>query len=187
MDMETSTTVWVRRQYNDKDNRAAYRLSDIDGWHLSDVSGGRQDVANRAYWHAYVMCDAMIEGQVGHSCTHGPAPHRIKICVVKKDNDAAWSRILRAAEGESVDNLIRNASYKRIRGHSKVEDILDCIVMKKFSQRALGERRLSEYKRVPSQEVEHAWQALVGPLGLTNIGMECARYRFDEEMLALRG
>ena len=29
----------------------------------------------------------LVEGEVAHSCAHGPGPHRIKVVVVKKDND----------------------------------------------------------------------------------------------------
>jgi hypothetical protein len=32
------------------------------------------------------MCDAMQEGTLSHSCRHGPPPHSIKVCIVKKDN-----------------------------------------------------------------------------------------------------
>jgi hypothetical protein len=27
-----------------------------------------------------------IDGEIGHSCRHGPPPHRIKVCMTKKDN-----------------------------------------------------------------------------------------------------
>lgn len=26
-------------------------------------------------------------GEIAHSCTHGPCPHQIKVCIGKKDND----------------------------------------------------------------------------------------------------
>ncbi len=96
---EGETIVWVRRQWNDS-NDAAYRLSDIDGWHWSDVSGGIQAKANRSYLHAYVWCDAMLSGGVAHSCRHGEGPHRIKVCVVKNNNKTAWLKIEQAMENE---------------------------------------------------------------------------------------
>ena len=94
---DDAPTVWVRRQWDDY-RKAAYRLADLSGFHKSDVSGGIGKAANRPYWHAYVYCDAMIEGELAHSCQHGKGPHRIKVCLVKKDNAAVWSDVLQAAE-----------------------------------------------------------------------------------------
>ena len=73
------TIVWVRRQFHQRES-AAYDLADIEGWHQTDVSGGKHTRANRRYWHGYVWCNAMLEGSVAHSCTHGPPPHHIKVC-----------------------------------------------------------------------------------------------------------
>jgi hypothetical protein len=46
--------------------------------------------------HAYVQCDAeLLRGELPHSCVHGPPPHRIKVCVVAKDNTKAvmtWAK-----------------------------------------------------------------------------------------------
>jgi hypothetical protein len=80
--------VKVRRQYNDF-QIATYRLENLEGLHWSDVSGGVQARANRAYLSGYVWCDGAIDGAVAHSCAHGEGPHRIKVCVVKKDNPKA--------------------------------------------------------------------------------------------------
>jgi hypothetical protein len=93
----TGLVVWVRRQF-DSHKHAAYRFSDMSGWHWSDVSGGTQKRANRQYLHAYVMCDAMIAGELSHSCAHGPGPHRIKVCVTKMDNKKSWKEIEEAAQ-----------------------------------------------------------------------------------------
>jgi hypothetical protein len=88
--------VWVRREFR-KRRRAAYRMADLSGLHWSDQSGGRKRKANRQYLHAYVWCDAMIAGAVGHSCRHGPPPHRIKVCITKVDNKKTWREIECAA------------------------------------------------------------------------------------------
>ena len=42
--------------------------------------------APQYFIHAYVMCDS-YEGELPHSCQHGEGPHRIKVCIIKKDND----------------------------------------------------------------------------------------------------
>lgn len=78
-------TVWVRRHWNDSLG-ALYRLDDVGGWHWSSVSGGVMARSPRPFLHGYVMCDAMLDGELSHSCLHGPPPHRVKVCFVQKDN-----------------------------------------------------------------------------------------------------
>ena len=46
--------------------------------------------------YGYVWCDQVIDETewIGHSCQHGPAPHRIKVCVIKTATDPdPWSRL----------------------------------------------------------------------------------------------
>lgn len=98
--MNTSSTpspddlLWVRRQWNNM-WRAAYKLSDVDGFHWSEFSGGIQQRANRPYVHAYVWCDDAVEGEVAHSCRHGDGPHKIKVCVTAVDNGGTRSAMTR--------------------------------------------------------------------------------------------
>ena len=84
-DSGEQATVYVRRQGNER-RIARYRLQDMEGFHFSDTSGGVQATANRKYLCCYVWCDAMLDGELGHSCAHGKGPHRIKVCIVQKDN-----------------------------------------------------------------------------------------------------
>ena len=49
--------------------------------------------ATCCYLHGYVWCDAMIAGELAHTCTHGPPPHRIKVCITKKGNEKFWRAI----------------------------------------------------------------------------------------------
>jgi len=78
--------IWVRRQWSDY-RLAKYRVDDIEGLHWTDTSGGIGTRAPRDFLHGYVWCDRMVEGELAHSCAHGPGPHRIKVCIVKKGND----------------------------------------------------------------------------------------------------
>jgi hypothetical protein len=97
----TPDLVYVRRQYNDQ-SIAGYRIQDLSGLHWSNVSGGIQARANRAYLCGYVWCDAAVEGAVAHSCRHGEGPHHVKVCVVKKDNSkATYARLLKQLEWEA--------------------------------------------------------------------------------------
>ena len=92
-DRPVTKTVWVRRQWNDVGMDARVRLEDLRGFHWSDISGGVMAPAIRPFIHAYVLCDAFIEGSVSHSCRHGRGPHDIKVCVIKKGNEAIFSEI----------------------------------------------------------------------------------------------
>lgn len=62
------------------------RISDLEGVHWSRISGGVRAPAPRPFLSGYVKCDQVLEGGLSHSCMHGEGPHRIKVCVVKKDN-----------------------------------------------------------------------------------------------------
>jgi hypothetical protein len=84
--------VQVRRQPTDW-GVAQYRRSDDSGLHWTDISGGVGATLTHPFVHGYVLCDAMISGGVAHSCRHGPAPHSILVCLLKKDNPELWASI----------------------------------------------------------------------------------------------
>jgi len=90
----------VRRQWNDW-RTATYRLQDFESPHWDNTSGGVGAPAPRLFIHGYVWCDGAIDGEVAHSCSHGEGPHRIKVCVVKKDNTRAVIRELEKRVGKS--------------------------------------------------------------------------------------
>lgn len=78
-------TVWVRRSWNGSDG-ARLAIRELKQLHWSDVSGGHGARSPRRMLHGYVWCDQVLEGELGHSCLHGPPPHRVKVCIVAKDN-----------------------------------------------------------------------------------------------------
>jgi hypothetical protein len=97
-DQEAPKTVKVRRQWNDW-QIATYRLNDVSGLHWSGMSGGVQSIAPRDFIHGYVWCTGMIDGELAHSCRHGPGPHHIKVCITKKGNEGIWAEVrARAAD-----------------------------------------------------------------------------------------
>jgi len=85
--------VRIRRQWNDW-RIAQVSCDALHGLHWSRTSGGVQAPAPQPFIHGYVNCDEIV-GEIAHSCTHGPGPHAIKVCVVKKDNEAeVWRKLL---------------------------------------------------------------------------------------------
>ena len=85
--MTEEAYIWVRRQWNG--TAAKYHRQDFSGPHWSASAGGRGGNQPRHFVFGYVPCDAAVEGEIGHSGSHGPCPHRIKVCVVAKDNPAS--------------------------------------------------------------------------------------------------
>jgi hypothetical protein len=93
---EPAHVVRVRRQWNDW-REARYDLDEISDLHWTNVSGGVNAPAAQPFVHGYVWCDGMIDGELAHSCRHGEGPHRIKVCMTKKGNEAVWPKILELA------------------------------------------------------------------------------------------
>lgn len=62
--------------------------SELSGFHYASFSGGRGTRFAGRQLAAYVMCTSLPFGQhFGHSCEHGPPPHRIKVILPRKLND----------------------------------------------------------------------------------------------------
>lgn len=106
-------TVWVRRGWNDPLG-AQYRVSDLQGVHWSGQSGGVRDRSPRPMVSGYVSCDGMLDGELSHSCEHGPPPHRVKVCVVSKDNPPALMRSLKADADGAAEAM--RAAWQRSLG-----------------------------------------------------------------------
>src|SRR5262249_46640425 len=93
---QAEPTVEVRRQWNDY-RSATYRLSDVEELHWSRVSGGVRATAPQPFVPGYVRGTEMISGELAHSCSHGPAPHRILVCLTMTGKEEAWPEILKRA------------------------------------------------------------------------------------------
>lgn len=87
---------------------ATYKHSDIWGYHWSLVSGGVKSSFMGSYsLYAYVWCDGAVEGAVVHSGehgveNHGPCPHQIKVCILKKDNRSIYDALTTGPDGSST-------------------------------------------------------------------------------------
>lgn len=87
-------SVFVRRHPMDWQT-AEYRASDLSrDLYWDRTSGGVGSRTSYPALFGYVMCDQMLSGEVAHSCAHGPGPHRIKVCLVKKLNKEHWNDLL---------------------------------------------------------------------------------------------
>jgi hypothetical protein len=105
MDKQQSTEdtlVTVRRQWNDSGHTARVRLTDLRHFHFRTTgggygaSGGFGNTAPKPFLHARMWCDRVVDGEVGHSCIHGPAPHEILVCITQTDNGKPLFRRLAA-------------------------------------------------------------------------------------------
>ena len=86
---DTVPPVSVRRHWSDP-RGARRRASDLHGLHWDTISGGVDVKSPRPFLHGYIWCDRLTDASdFPHSCAHGRGPHRIKACVVKKDNPPA--------------------------------------------------------------------------------------------------
>lgn len=84
--------VRVRRDWNDH-RIGTVNWSDLRDPRWDTISGGEQNSTPQPFIHGYVWCD-MVQGDIAHSCAHGPGPHNIKVCLVKKDNSReVWNRL----------------------------------------------------------------------------------------------
>ncbi len=85
------------RRYPTDWKTATYRVEDVEGFRWDSVSGGVAKNTSRETLFAYVDCDKMLSGELAHSCRHGPAPHRIKVAIIKKLTDPAAFAFAKAA------------------------------------------------------------------------------------------
>jgi hypothetical protein len=82
-EMVADAVLSVRRQPGDW-RIAEYHWKDVRDLHWTSTSGGVRASLPHLYVHGYVMCDAMIRGELAHSCEHGPPPHEIRVCITKQ-------------------------------------------------------------------------------------------------------
>ena len=106
---ELDPTVTVRRQWNDY-RTATVKLSALYDFSWREFSGGVHARSPRPFLHARMSCDAIIDGELPHSCRHGQGPHEILVCIVKKDNTRA---VLKSIDAESGGLLSRRPGISK--------------------------------------------------------------------------
>jgi hypothetical protein len=85
---DSETLVTVRRQWDDTGRTGRVRLADLRHFHYRTSSGGygKQTGFGKPYLHARMWCDKLADGEIGHSCRHGPPPHEVLVCITQTDN-----------------------------------------------------------------------------------------------------
>jgi len=97
--MSDDILIKVRRQPSDY-RIATYKQSGISDIDWDNISGGiRSSFMGQYVLYGYVMCNEAIDGEIAHSGqygieNHGPCPHRIKVCILKQDNEKEYANLL---------------------------------------------------------------------------------------------
>ena len=93
VDMEGLIT--VARQPGDG-RLAEYEAGAVHDLHWDNMTGGVMAWTpfKQQMVFGYVFCDAMDSGELAHSCSHGPPPHWIKVCIMKQYNKDCWPLVL---------------------------------------------------------------------------------------------
>lgn len=117
--LDSQEYVWVRRQVNDY-RTAMYPLDALEDPHWDNVSGGSRITQTQDFIFGYVICNAMLKGELAHFGLHGPCPHRIKVCVLKKDNPEVIEKLI-----QIVGRQPRRFSNRR--KHHCITDIMDIL------------------------------------------------------------
>ncbi len=64
---------------------ATVLLDDLTGLHWGAWCGGEFQLSSNLFIMGYVLCDR-IKGEFEHSCRSGEGPHRVEVCMLKRDN-----------------------------------------------------------------------------------------------------
>ena len=123
---EAEIFVWVRRQWND-DKIGKVRLRDLSRFHWSQYGAGYRwrfgGIAPQPFLHAFMLCTSVLEGSVGHTCRHGPPPHKIQVCITRKDNRRAFDMLESLADPKRSLKKVRRKHRKKLRRRLKIEKI----------------------------------------------------------------
>lgn len=118
-------SVKIRRQLNDH-RISQVELDSISDFHWDNISGGVYATAPQAFVHGYVWCNE-IDGDIAHSCNHGPPPHSITVVILQKDNsELTWQRIT-----SIVGEKPKKSRAKPYNPKSDADEIVNCLLSDK--------------------------------------------------------
>ena len=107
MEMTGNELISVTRSKGDYKS-ATVKINNLDGFHWDTTSGGARVYTGTYNLYAYMSCDKIEKGEIGHSGIHGPCPHNIKVYISKGSNEKYFNYIARGA-GEKPENPNKNA------------------------------------------------------------------------------
>ena len=89
--------IFVQHEWNGW-HKAFVRLCDLQNIHWFQPRG-----APKPLIHAYVLCTSVIEGDIPHGCERTAAPHRLRVCILKRHSTASvYAEIVRRADDQQA-------------------------------------------------------------------------------------
>jgi len=115
MELTGNELIYVTRVIGDY-KTATVKLKNLSEFHWGTISGGVKVYKGTYNLYAYMYCNEIEDGVIGHSGIHGPCPHYIKVCISKKSNEKYFKYMSEKA-GEKPENPNKNAkgTTERIR------------------------------------------------------------------------
>lgn len=91
---------------------ASVRVGDLHDIHWSQPTG-----APHVLVHGYISCSRIVSGDLPHDCDGRSAPHRLRVCVLKRHTlPAVYAELTRRADHQRTGPL-RPRSIADVRGH----------------------------------------------------------------------
>jgi hypothetical protein len=94
--MDGNEDVFVRRQWSHNHRIGVVPFSGLKSLQWTRMSGGVNAMAPQRFLSCIVLCTD-VEGDIAHSCRHGPPPHPIRVFILKKDNPKLYAKLIEIA------------------------------------------------------------------------------------------
>lgn len=102
MQTNQNIVMFVRGEWNGW-RTAEVRMRDLEDLHWAQPSG-----APRPLLHGYISCARITAGDIPHQCERTAGPHRLLVCVVKRDSPpSVYGEMARRADTQAM--LVRSA------------------------------------------------------------------------------
>jgi hypothetical protein len=97
----SETYLRIRRHWNEPGTRV--RRGDLAGLYRDSTTRLPRARSRPLVTHGLVACDAVLEGELGHSCAGATRtrPHLLQVCVLPADNEPSVFAEVLAAAGPS--------------------------------------------------------------------------------------
>jgi hypothetical protein len=91
--------------------------SEWKGWRIAEVRLGdlqavhwcQPSQAPHPLVHGYILCTDIVTGDIPHDCDRTAAPHRLRVCVLKRHSlPAAFAELVRRADHAVAPSLIND-------------------------------------------------------------------------------